>query len=207
MEIDLRGLSANQVYHHMNQTLVPRPIAWVLTENASGSLNLAPFSYFNGVSSDPPLIMLAIGLKSDGTPKDTRANILARRDFVVHIPSWEHMEWVNDSSASLPEGVSEVEKLALETRPFPGCRLPRLATCRVAYGCQFHDQQVIGPESMAMILGRVETIYLDDTIASRDAKGRLQVDTQGIDPLARLGRGEFARLGEHRPLGRPRLGG
>ncbi|MBF0322089.1 MAG: hypothetical protein HQL62_03935, partial [Magnetococcales bacterium] len=50
MEIDLRGLSANQVYHHMNQTLVPRPIAWVLTENASGSLNLAPFSYFNGVT-------------------------------------------------------------------------------------------------------------------------------------------------------------
>ncbi|MBF0136197.1 MAG: flavin reductase family protein [Magnetococcales bacterium] len=205
MEIDLRGLSANQVYYHMNQTLVPRPIAWVLTENSLGGLNLAPFSYFNGVSSDPPLIMLAIGLKADGTPKDTRANILARKDFVVHIPSWEHRVMVNDSSASLPETVSEVERLALATVPFPGCRLPRLATCRVAFGCQFYSQQEIGPESLAMILGRVETIHLDDAVAERDAKGRLLVNTGGIDPLARLGGGEYARLGESCPLGRPRV--
>ncbi|MBF0152770.1 MAG: flavin reductase family protein [Magnetococcales bacterium] len=205
MEIDLRGLSANQVYHHMNQTLIPRPIAWVLTENPVGGFNLAPFSYFNGVSSNPPLIMLAIGLKADGTAKDTRANILARRDFVVHIPSWEHLEMVNDSSAALPETHSELEKLGLETVPFPGCRLPRLAICRVAYGCQFYAQQEIGPESMAMILGRVETIYLDDSVATRDAKGRLQVNSQGIDPLGRLGGSDYVRLGETRSLGRPRL--
>ncbi|MBF0425963.1 MAG: flavin reductase family protein [Magnetococcales bacterium] len=205
MEINLHGLSANQVYYHMNQTLIPRPIAWVLSENANGSFNLAPFSYFNGVSSDPPLIMLAIGLKGDGAPKDTRANILARKDFVVHIPSWEHAEAVNDSAASLPAEVSEVEQLGLATVPFPGSRLPRLAGCRIAYACQLHAQQEIGAESLMMILGRIETLYIDDAVAQRDAKGRLLVDSKGIDPLGRLGSGEFSRLGEVRTLGRPRL--
>jgi flavin reductase (DIM6/NTAB) family NADH-FMN oxidoreductase RutF len=81
MYVDFKPLSANEVYFSMIQAVVPRPIAWVLSENSNGSHNLAPFSYFNAVCSKPPLIMLSIGVRPDGTLKDTTANIAARRDF------------------------------------------------------------------------------------------------------------------------------
>ena len=85
MYLDLSQLSASQVYFTMTQTLIPRPIAWVLSDNGNDSLNLAPFSYFNAVSSDPPLIMLSVGFKPDGTHKDTAINIEQRKDFIVHL--------------------------------------------------------------------------------------------------------------------------
>ena len=79
MEIDLDSLSANGVYHTLTRTVIPRPVAWVLSENAGGDYNLAPFSYFNAICSDPPLIMISVGKKPDGSSKDTRVNITARR--------------------------------------------------------------------------------------------------------------------------------
>ena len=82
MHFDLSELSPNRVYYTMIQTLVPRPIAWVLTDNGNDSFNLAPFSYFNGVASDPPLLMISVGKKPDGTLKDTRTNIIERNEFV-----------------------------------------------------------------------------------------------------------------------------
>ncbi|MET0093908.1 MAG: flavin reductase, partial [Sedimenticola sp.] len=77
MNIDLSEMPPGQVYFTMTQALIPRPIAWVLSENADGGHNLAPFSYFSAVSSEPPLVMLSIGRRPDGTPKDTAANIAA----------------------------------------------------------------------------------------------------------------------------------
>ncbi|MBF0109980.1 MAG: flavin reductase family protein [Magnetococcales bacterium] len=195
MLIDLGTLSPNQIYHTVTQTLVPRPIAWVLTENRSKSYNIAPFSYFNAVSSEPPLLMLSIGMKKDGVPKDTRRNIIERKNFVVHIASMAQLEALNNSSAELPEEVSEVERERLTLTEFPGFALPRIEGCKVAFACHLHEVQEIGKIRQALVFGLIQTIYIDDSVVVHDAKGRMRVDGTAIAPLSRLGPGEYASFG------------
>ena len=191
MYIELGAASPSQAYYHMIQTLVPRPIAWVLSENPDGSLNLAPFSYFTAVSSDPPLLMLSIGTRADGSAKDTRANIEQRGHFVVHIAHTDLIEPVNASSAELPPGKSEVEQLSLPTAEFDGFALPRLAQCRIAYACQRYHVMEIGNRQQGLVFGQIHSIYIDDRIAEETANGRIKVDNDRLDPLGRLGANEY----------------
>ncbi|MEH6823667.1 MAG: flavin reductase family protein [Motiliproteus sp.] len=203
MNIDLNTLTPGEVYFSMIQTLVPRPIAWVLSENANGRYNLAPFSYFTAVSSNPPLVMISVGKKPDGTDKDTHVNIEARRHFVIHIPSREQLEAMNQSSATLPAEISEVDELNLQTINFEGCTLPRLKDAKIAFGCECYEIHDIGNTPQAMILGRVNQIYIDDSVIKLDAKGRYKVDTLKLDPVARLGASEYLLGGDTVKLGRP----
>ncbi len=203
MDIDLTTLSSSEIYFTMTQSLVPRPIAWVLTENEAGDFNLAPFSYFSAVSSDPPLMMISLGKKPDGSPKDTRVNIEQRKNFVVHIPSRTDLQGVNDSSATLPEGVSEVEKLGLELAGFEGSPLPRLAQCRIAMACERYEIKEIGDTPQTLIFGLIKQLYIDDQIVTQDAKGRLKISARELDPLGRLGASEYLGMGEVISLVRP----
>jgi flavin reductase (DIM6/NTAB) family NADH-FMN oxidoreductase RutF len=188
----------------MAQTIMPRPIAWILSENENGSCNLAPFSYFAPVCSRPPLIMVSIGCREDGTPKDSRANIVARREFVIHIPSWSELEPMNASSATLPPGVSEVEELGLELVDFEGFRLPRLKSSRVAFGCRLYEIKEIGSGPYAMILGEIEKVYLADAAVLDDDGKKIGIDPQALDPVARLGGIQYAELGQVVSLARPK---
>ncbi len=203
MILDLDELSPAQAYFQMIQTLVPRPIAWVLSEHANGGLNLAPFSYFTAVCAEPPLVMISVGHKPDGALKDTRANIEARGDFVIHIAHRELLEVMNASSATLPADVSEIEQLGLQTVPFAGSRLPRLAAARVAYACSLYEIQEIGPGKQSLIIGQVKQIYLDDAIVDTSVAGRIRVDAGRLDPIARLGASEYAMLSDIVRLKRP----
>lgn len=203
MLIDLTQLTPNQIYATMTQTVIPRPIAWVLSLNADGSHNLAPFSYFNAVSSDPPLLMLSLGKKPDGSDKDTHVNIRERSHFVVHIAHRAQLEPLNESSATLPAGESELTKIGLAVEAMEGFALPRLKGCRVAFFCERHEIYQVGRTPQALILGLVSAVYLDDAVTGRDDKGRLVVDARGVDPLARLGAAEYAGFGEVIRLKRP----
>ncbi|TVP54954.1 MAG: flavin reductase family protein, partial [Halomonadaceae bacterium] len=118
MLLDLDAQSPGQIYHTMTQTLVPRPVAWVLSENPAGNYNLAPFSYFTAVCSEPPLILLSAGKKPDGSPKDTRGNILRTAHFVVHIGQSHQAATMTETARPLPLGESEVEAAGLTTVPF-----------------------------------------------------------------------------------------
>jgi flavin reductase (DIM6/NTAB) family NADH-FMN oxidoreductase RutF len=126
MKIKLDELSDKQTYFAMTQTIMPRPIAWVLSENADGSLNLAPYSYFNAVCTDPPLVVVSINLQDDGSEKDTLRNIRERSQFVIHIASDNQLDVLNQSSATLPPGESEVLASNLSTTPVDGYHMPRL---------------------------------------------------------------------------------
>ena len=203
MILDLDELSPAQAYFQMIQTLVPRPIAWVLSEHANGSLNLAPFSYFTAVCAEPPLVLISVGHKPDGALKDTRVNIEQRGDYVIHIAHREMLEVMNASAATLPADVSEIDQLGLETVDFPGSRLPRLAAARVAYACERFEIQEIGPGKQSLIIGRVKQIYVDDAIVETTAEGRIRVDAGRLDPIARLGASEYAMLSEVVNLKRP----
>ncbi len=195
MYIDLAELNPSQVYFTMIQTVVPRPIAWVLSENPRGRFNLAPFSYFNAVCSEPPLLMVSIGKKPDGSFKDTRVNIEQRKDFVVHIAHEGMLDVLNESSATLPLDVSEIDRQGLATRPLPGSRLPRLADCRIAIGCERYRIQEIGDTPQSLVFGLIKGVYFDDGIISRDPNGRLKVHADQLNPIGRLGANEYVTFG------------
>jgi flavin reductase (DIM6/NTAB) family NADH-FMN oxidoreductase RutF len=204
MYIELARLSPNEVYFAMTQTVIPRPIAWVLSDNGNGSYNLAPFSYFNGICSDPPLIYLSVGKKSDGTHKDTRVNIEARSHFVVHLVHRELGEAMVETSRSLPHGESELDRIALQLTEFKGFSLPRLADCRVAFACKLHQIQEIGATPQSLILGELISIYVEDAAAGKDAKGRPKIHAAKIEPIGRLGGSEYSSFGEIFDIPRPK---
>ena len=204
MYINIDELTPSQAYFTLIQSVIPRPIAWVLSENASGTFNLAPFSYFNMICSDPPLLMISVGKKPDGAFKDTRVNIEQRPDYVIHIAHRAMLESLNASSATLPAEVSELNQIGLSTAPFPGSRLPRIEGCRLAFACTRHSIQEIGAVPQSLILGRVKAVYLDDMIIGQDSKGRLKVHADRLDPITRLGGSEYATFGEIVSILRPK---
>lgn len=204
MILDFAELSASRIYFTMIQAVIPRPVAWVLSTNGGGDFNLAPFSYFNAVCSDPPLVALSIGKKADGSLKDTRRNILERGDFVVHIAHRELAGVVTGSSAELAAGVSELAAAGLATEPFGDFPLPRLRDCRVALACERYQVLELGPLPQALILGLVKAVYIDDAIVETGPNGRVTVDPQKLDPISRLGGDLYGMLGEVVSIPRPR---
>ncbi len=204
MIIDFAGESTARIYSTMAQTIMPRPIAWVLSENSDKSYNLAPFSYFAPVCSDPPLVMLSISKKDDGSLKDTRANIMERSDFVIHIPSWEQLEPMNASAATLAAGVSEVDELGLALADFSGVRLPRLAESRVALACTLHEIKEIGNGPYAMILGRIHHVYIADDAVTEGADNTLRISPARLNPVGRLGGPQYTKIGDIVTLARPK---
>lgn len=205
-------MNAQQIYHATVQTLLPRPIAWVLSEHSEGHYNLAPFSYFTAVSSEPPLLMFSVGDKTPGEGKDTKVNIGHNPHFVVHIPSFRHANAVTESSRTLPAEDSELDRVKMETTDFDGFALPRLRDCSVAFGCRLHDMQPVKGAPQSLVFGYVEKIFIADDCANMqqveksngEFSQRLQVDAKAVDPLARLGGTQYARLGELRNVPRPR---
>ena len=200
-------MSSAANYFAMVQTIIPRPIAWVLSKTADDNFNLAPFSFFTGVCSDPPIVMISVGKKGEGheagIEKDTRRNIRERKHFVVHIPNCTQLNDVNLSAKTLDFGVSEIDEQSLPLKKFEGFELPRLADTKVALGCTLYRYDEIGNTNQAIIFGEIKQFYVDDTIASVSATGRLSIEADGLNPLARLGGSLYSALGEKLLAKRP----
>jgi len=201
VHIELSTLTPVQTYAMMTQTIIPRPVAWLMSENADKSLNLAPYSYFNAMSADPPMIMVSIGMKPTGEIKDSRANIEERKRFVINIAHKEMAEPMTATSATMPAGVSEVEELKLETAPMEGFSIPRLAECRIAYACELDTIHMINKQ--AIVFATLSSVYIDDAVADTDAKGRLKVNAEAVDAIGRLGGGEYITAGKVITVERP----
>lgn len=201
MHMDMSTMTPAEVYATLTQVVVPRPVAWVLSDNGNGGWNLAPYSYFNAISSDPPMIMLSLGRKPDGRDKDTRVNLAERGDFVVHIPHRELAEQVTATAATLPSGVSEIDELGLETTDMPGSRIPRLRLCRIALACTHDVTHEIGRQGV--VFARVHHVHVDESVMGEDAKGRPKVLADKLDPIARLGGGEYLTAGDVITIARP----
>jgi flavin reductase (DIM6/NTAB) family NADH-FMN oxidoreductase RutF len=204
MQIDLSSFSPNQIYHLMTQTVVPRPIAWVLTDSANENYNLAPFSYFTAVSSSPPLLMFSVGKKPAGENKDTVENVKRTKQMVIHIASQDDASLVTKTAATLPHGESEVAINQIDLVPFEGFDLPRVASAKVAFGCSLYEIKEMGEAPQTLVFAKIETLFIDDTIHKEDEKGRLAIDASVIDPLARLGGGEYAGISSPFSLQRPK---
>lgn len=204
MQINFKDLTPNQRYGTMVQALVPRPIAWVLSDNGDGSYNVAPFSFFTGIGSDPALLVLSIGKKDADTEKDTRLNIRERDHFVVHIPSTRHVEQVNQTSQTLAHGESEVDLAKLNLVEFDDFPLPRIADCDVAFACRRYQIDQIGELEQAVIYGEILSVSVNDAVTQPTESNRLDIDTHKLDPLARLGGSNYSAVGEILSAKRPK---
>lgn len=203
MNIDASTLAPTQIYHLMTQTVIPRPIAWVLTESGEADYNLAPFSYFTPISSNPPLLMFSVGKKPTGEIKDTTRNVLETGRMVVHIANADLAEQVTQTSATLPHGESEVALAGLELIDFEGFELPRIKDCPIAFGCKLFEVKEIGETPQSLIFAQIEDIYIAPEVIG-DNQERLVVEALKVNPLSRLGGSQYANLGQTFTVARPK---
>lgn len=201
MQIEFANLSPNQRYHLMTQTVIPRPIAWILTRNENQSFNLAPFSYFAALSSDPPLVVVSIGNKPDGQDKDTKHNLGQQGECILHIPGAELAEAVNSSAAGLPYGESELSDLGLDLVDFVD-GLPRIAQANIAMHCRVWEMHKPGNAPQTACYLEVLSLFVNDN-AIKSSNNRLYINSQEINPLSRLGGSDYAVLGKRVTLKRP----
>ena len=196
MQLNPEQMAAVDIYHTLTQVIIPRPIAWVLSPNDAGfsSWNLAPFSFFNAICSDPPVLMLSMGQKSDGSLKDSCRNLLERERCVIHIAADDQGQPVSDTARELVFGESEVLASGLELVEFEGTGMKRLQGVPVALACRLYQHIEVGNKPQNLLLVEVEQIWIDDAVCHHDDKGRLRFAADQIRPLARLGGSEYANL-------------
>ena len=182
MEIDFGALSAYQRYKLMASLIVPRPIALVTTLGASGVANAAPFSMFNMVGEDPPIVMLSINRLKDGRLKDTAANILARGEFVVHISDEAMAAQMHACGESLPPEVSQLDRFGLHGMPSRTVKPPRIAEAPVAFECVLHEK--LETDSRYVFIGRVQWLHAREGLVDTET---WRVRLQDYHPVGRFG--------------------
>ena len=153
-------------------------------------LNLAPFCAFTFVSPKPPMLAISVGRKG-GIYKDTAQNILNNEEYVVHIADSSLMTAVHESSTEHPPDVSEVEELRLSTLPGERIKVPRLAAAPVAMECRFRQCLEFGETRSRLIVGEVLVFHIRDGLLNNG-----KIETEALDPIARIAGPRYARLGE-----------
>ncbi|MGB8170700.1 MAG: flavin reductase family protein [Chthoniobacteraceae bacterium] len=166
MELDLAGEHADRAYPLLASLVTPRPIAWVTTLDANGVVNLAPFSFFNVLGAEPPIVGFCPGDREDGTPKDTARNIRESHEFVVNLVDESVAEAMNRTAASLPYGVSEIESAGVTTVPSSLVKPPRIAEAPASLECVEWGTLQIGGNRL--IIGLVKRLHLRDELIDRE---------------------------------------
>jgi flavin reductase (DIM6/NTAB) family NADH-FMN oxidoreductase RutF len=183
--------------------VVPRPIGWITTMDGQGRVNLAPFSFFNAIAEDPPMVAFAPGgRKADRPIKDTRANAEETGEFVCNLATWDLREAMNATSANFAAGVDEMKAASLTPAPSRLVRAPRVAESPVHFECRLwkvidlptHDER----EPNCLVIGQVLGIHIADGLIK---DGR--VDIVAARPIARLGYSEYTVVDTKFSMRRP----
>jgi flavin reductase (DIM6/NTAB) family NADH-FMN oxidoreductase RutF len=181
MELDLEGIHAERAYPVLASLVVPRPIAWVTTVNADGVINAAPFSFFNVLGAEPPIVGFCPGDREDGTPKDTARNIRASHEFVVNLVDEGVVEAMNRTAASLPYGVSELEAAGLHAAPSSSVRPPRIAEAPASLECSEWGTLQIGGNRL--IIGLVKRVHVRDELIDPE---KLRIRSDAFSAIGRM---------------------
>lgn len=179
MQIDPANQSGADNYKLLTNIVVPRPIAWVTTQDQDGVVNLAPFSFFNAVAGNPLYVIVSIGINDNGNPKDTARNIETGREFVVNMVTEELFEAMNVSAADFPPGQSELDAVGLHTAESVQVGTPRLAEAVASMECRLHSTQQLG--SNTLVVGEVVMFHIADKLIDE----RLHIND--YTPIGRLG--------------------
>ncbi|MFC4767260.1 flavin reductase family protein [Effusibacillus consociatus] len=203
MRLDPKDLSDLEVYKLLIGLVTPRPIAFVTTLSETGTVNAAPFSFFNVVCDDPPMLSIAVGRKDGGECKDTSRNIRNSGEFVIHVTEEKLIEQINHCSCPYPPNISEVERAGLHTIPSEKIKVPRVGECSVAMECKLHQILELGNgPAYDLIIGEVVCFHVDDRMIEN---GRIKVEE--LSPVARLAGTEYTKLGDRFSLDRPKYTG
>ncbi|MDV6375853.1 flavin reductase family protein [Deinococcus arenicola] len=196
---DLTELPNSARYKLLTATVVPRPIAWVCTLGADGTPNLAPYSFFGLMGSDPPIVAFAPGNRGNGTPKDTALNIASGGEFGINLVSAELAQVMSDSATDFPHGVAEAGKLGLELESGVKIAVPRVKASPVTLECV--EVQTIQIGNTRIILGEVLGVTLRADAVLDEAQQ--YVDTAALDLIGRMGgRGGYTRTRDGFEIGR-----
>lgn len=182
MDIDFAALTEYQRYKLMASLIVPRPIALVTTLGETGVVNAAPFSMFNMLGEEPPIVMISINRLQDGRLKDTAANIVRTKEFVVHIADEAMAEQMHRCGERLPPDVSELAAVGLTTLPCKAVAPPRIAQAPVAFECTLWE--LLETASRQIFIGRVRWLHARDGLIDTQA---WRVRLQDYFPVARFG--------------------
>ncbi|MEH7415005.1 flavin reductase family protein [Neobacillus drentensis] len=202
ISIDPSKNTERENYKFLIGSIIPRPIAFVTSLSKEGVLNGAPFSYFNIVSANPPMISLAIQ-RSGGKQKDTARNIIGSQEFVVHIVDEQNVESINKTAASLPPDQSEIELAQLTPVNSVEISTPGVNEAKIRMECRLERSLEVGREgsdspSCDFIIGRIVHFHIDSSLYEN---GR--IDPKGLAAVSRLAGNDYAKIGEIFEIERP----
>jgi len=190
MVVDYADKALTQRYQLMAQTIIPRPIAWIVTEDEKGTLNIAPFSYFMGLSSEPPTMIVSIGHKSDSTPKDTLKNIRESKKCTICMVNEALLEKMHFSSKELDAKESEAEIFNINTQKVCEDFPPLIEGTPSAFFCELYQElEIKGSQTIPLVV-EIKQQFIDDAIITDQE--RITLD---YEPLARVGK-SYALLGK-----------
>lgn len=181
-------------YRLLSGSVVPRPIAWVSSRGPAGE-NLAPYSFFNVVAVQPPVLMFA-PVATPTAPKDTLANAVETEAFAVNVVTRDLVEAMNESAATLPPGESEFERAGVTPVDADRVDAPRVAEAKVSFECELYEATEVGGSTM--VLGEVVYAHVDDAVTT-DGK----LDTEKLDAVGRLAGNSYADVSERFDVERP----
>ena len=182
MDIDFAAITEYQRYKLMASLIVPRPIALVTTLSETGVVNAAPFSMFNMLGEEPPIVMISINRLTDGGLKDTAANIVRTKEFVVHLADEAMAEQMHRCGERLPPDVSELAAVGLTTLPSTAVAPPRIAQAPVAFECTLWE--TLETASRQIFIGQVRWLHARDDLIDTET---WRVKLQNYFPVARFG--------------------
>lgn len=200
MDLDPESLPVRERYQLLISTVLPRPIAWVSTLSPDGRPNLAPFSFFTGITANPMSVCFAPVNNRDGREKDTLINARATKQFVVNMVPDALAAQMNQTSADYPYGVSEFEKAGLKAVPSDKVKPARVDGSPVSYECEVLQIVTLstGPLGGNLVIGRVVRVHVADALWN-GGKPR----HQDLDLIGRMGGAWYARTRDSFELARP----
>ncbi len=190
MIVDYADKALTQRYQLMAQTIIPRPIAWIVTQNEQGTLNIAPFSYFMGLSSEPATMIVSIGHKSDGSQKDTLKNLRETKKCTICMVDEAHLEAMHFSSKELRENESEATIFGIATQEVVEGFPPMVTDVPSAFFCEFYQEIDLKGSKTIPLVVEIKAQFIDEAIISD--KERITLD---YEPVARVGK-SYALLGK-----------
>jgi flavin reductase (DIM6/NTAB) family NADH-FMN oxidoreductase RutF len=181
MELDLEGQYADRAYAVLSSLVTPRPIAWVTTVSPEGAVNAAPFSFFNVLGAQPPILGFCPGNRDDGTPKDTARNVRLTHEFVVNLVDEDLAEAMNKTAASVPYGTNELEIAGLTTAPSSVVKAPRIAEAPASLECVEWGTLQIGDNRL--IIGLIKRVHVRDALFDPET---LRVRSEAFHVVGRM---------------------
>lgn len=195
MQIDPGTQTKKENYKLLIGSVLPRPIALVTSVNSSGIVNAAPFSFFNVVGTEPPLVGFSCMRKPDGAMKDTARNIVEQREFVVQVVSEDNVSMVNETAVDFPPDQSEADIIGFHLVPSSAIQVPRIKETKIQMECKLYRHFPLGGTNdrpnADFLIGEVVWFHLDNELYSA---GRIDAET--LQPVGRMAGTTYVRGGE-----------